>query len=90
MPFCPPQHVRADVGATLLPVLTALESAQTVRWAMDGLDSRDRRAVSVVRHEVAMLWHWIRVSRDECADYSALLDGLADFAGSTDRALDAL
>ncbi|GAA0523551.1 hypothetical protein GCM10011581_39550 [Saccharopolyspora subtropica] len=85
MPHTTPQ-LRSPVDTPLFPVLTALESAQTLRWEVDGLDVTDYAEVSRVRHEVAMLRHWLQQSRD-CGEYSALLDGLRSFADQVDRQL---
>ncbi|MBE9375510.1 hypothetical protein IQ251_13740 [Saccharopolyspora sp. HNM0983] len=81
-------RVSAPAGAaSLLPVLTALETARSVRLEVDALEFSDADEVSRVRHQVAMLRHWLQLGHAEGVEYSALLDGLDEFAERTDARL---
>ncbi|CAM04582.1 hypothetical protein A8924_5726 [Saccharopolyspora erythraea NRRL 2338] len=70
----------------LLPVLTALESARVLRYRIDVLDTADADDLTGLRHEAAMLRHWLEVGHRE-AEYTALLEGLAAFADHVDHLL---
>lgn len=73
--------------SSLVSVLTVLETARSVRLAVDALELTDTDEVSRLRHQVAMLRHWLHVSHDEAPDYTALLDGLDEFVERIDGVL---
>lgn len=73
--------------SSLVSVLTVLETARSVRLGVDAVELTDIDEVSRLRHEVAMLRHWLDIGHDEAADYSALLDGLDEFAERVDGVL---
>lgn len=70
---------------TLLPVLTALESAEALRRDLDVAEAEDDRGR--IRQEVERLRHWLRVSDQGREEYAALLDGLGAYADEVDRNL---
>lgn len=80
-------NIQQVEASSLMSVLTALETARSVRLSVDALELSDADEVSRVRHQVAMLRHWLHVGHGEAPEYSALLDGLDEFAERIDGLL---
>lgn len=74
----------------LVSVFAALESARHLRRQVEDAVTVVDEDLAHLRNELAMLRHWVHVARDESSEYSALVDGLAEYAGRVERVLNDL
>lgn len=74
----------------LVSVFAALESARHLRRQVEDAATAVDEDHAHLRNELAMLRHWVQVAGSESDEYSALVDGLGDYADRVEDVLDDL
>ena len=74
----------------LVSVFAALESARHLRRQVEDAATAVDEDHAHLRDELTMLRHWVQVANAESNEYSALVDGLDDYAARVEGVLDGL
>ncbi len=74
----------------LVSVFAALESARHLRRQVEDAVTVVDEDLAHLWHELAMLRHWVEIARTESSEYSALVDGLGEYAGRVEGVLENL
>lgn len=87
------QHDHVDLptqrqdSSGVLSVMAAVESARFLREQVAFLPTATASERATLRHELALLRHWLQTTEAESTDYHAVVEGLARFADTAETCL---
>lgn len=80
-----PFQDKPDAG--VLPVVAAVESVRFLRERIELLPTTSPDERDQLRHELALLRHWLSAAEAESGEYESVIDGLGRFATESEALL---